>query len=125
MDIQRIRREIHQALQHFPNIETLTSVGGEIWIKAALQTSAGGVYVIAVTFADYPSQMPKVLVVAPKVQHTMHMYNSGHICYMHPNMWNPGRHDVMFVMAQAAVWLNKHEVYKAKGKWPGPGLKHN
>ena len=124
MDLQRIRRDIQYALEHFPNIETQTSLNGEISLKAALQTSAGQIYVVSMTFAGYPSQLPKIMVIVPKVQHSMHMYNSGHICYMHPTMWNPGKHDVKFVLAQAAVWLNKNEVYKVRGVWPGPHLKH-
>jgi hypothetical protein len=78
-----------------------------------------------VTFTGYPSTMPKVQVIAPAVTHSKHMYTSGHICYMHPNMWNPARHDLKFVLAQTAVWLAKHEVYKVKGVWPGPQLAHS
>jgi len=43
---------------------------------------------------------------------------------MHPNVWNPAKHDLQFVLAQTAVWLNKHEVYNRTGRWPGPGLAH-
>jgi len=111
-------------MEHFPNIETHMTVEGGIYIKAALQTSVGQIYVISMTFSGYPSEMPKVIVITPAVTHVKHMYTAGHICYMHPNVWNPAKHDVKFVLAQAAVWLNKHEVYKQKGIWPGPGLAH-
>lgn len=124
MNIQRVRNDIAVALGHFPNIETYTTTSGGLYIKAALQTSVGQMYVIMVTFLDYPSAMPKVSVVTPTVQHSMHMYNTGHICYMHPNFWNPARHDLKFVLYQTAVWLNKHEIYKYKGVWPGPQLEH-
>lgn len=124
MNVHLIRSEIQRAMEHFPNIETHTTVEGGIYIKAALQTSVGQIYVISMTFRAYPSEMPKVIVITPAVTHGKHMYTAGHICYMHPNMWNPAKHDVKFVLAQAAVWLNKHEVYKQKGIWPGPGLAH-
>lgn len=124
MNVQRIRIEIQQTMQHFPNVETYATADGGIYIKAALQTSVGQAYVLAVTFVGYPSEMPKVTVITPAVTHVKHMFTAGNICYMHPNMWNPARHDLKFVLAQAAVWLNKHEVYKRTSRWPGPGLAH-
>lgn len=124
MNVQRIQWDIQCAMEHFPNIDTHTTAGGGIYIKALLQTAVGHMYVISVTFEEYPSKMPKVTVITPAVTHTKHMYSSGNICYMHPNFWNPAKHDLMFVLAQSAVWLNKHEVYKQKGVWPGRGLAH-
>lgn len=124
MNVQRIQLEIRQTMEHFPNIETDTTTEGGVFIKALLQTSVGQVYVISVTFVGYPSEMPKVTVITPAITHSKHMYSAGHICYMHPTVWNPAKHDLKFVLAQAAVWLNKHEVYKQKGVWPGPGLAH-
>jgi len=124
VSIQRIRTEIRAALEHFPNIDSYTTNDGGIYIKAALQTSVGQMYIVMVTFGGYASTMPKVTVSAPAVKHGMHMYQGGHICYMHPSVWNPARHDLLYVLAQAAVWLNKHEIYMAKGVWPGPSLAH-
>ena len=123
MNVQRIRWEIQQAIEHFPNIESYPTTDGGIYIKALLQTSVGQVYVVAMTFVGYPSEMPKVGV-TPAVTHTKHIYSDGHICYMHPSVWNPAKHDLKYVLAQTAVWLNKHEVYKRKGIWPGPELLH-
>lgn len=124
MDLQRVQADIRTAASHFPNIDTHHTADGGLYIKALLATSVGRVYVVNVTFAGYPSVMPKVTVVAPAVKHGMHMYVAGHICYMHPSVWNPGRHDVKHALAEAAVWLNKHEVYVATGRWPGPSLGH-
>jgi ubiquitin-protein ligase len=124
MNVQRIQWEIRQAVEHFPNIESHAATDGGIYIKALLQTSVGQVYVIAVTFVGYPSEMPKVTVITPAVTHSKHMYSAGNICYMHPSVWNPAKHDLKFVLFQTAVWLNKHEIYIRKGVWPGPGLSH-
>ncbi len=124
MNIPRIRTEIRAASEHFPNIETYTTTDGSLYIKAALQTSVGQMYVVMVTFAGYPSTLPKVTVLAPAVRHGMHMYRGGYICYMYPSYWNPAKHDLLYVLAQAAVWLNKNEIYMAKGVWPGPSLAH-
>jgi hypothetical protein len=65
MNVQRIRSEIQQTMQHFPNIETYATTDGGLYIKAALQTSIGQLYVLAVTFVGYPSEMPKVTVITP------------------------------------------------------------
>ncbi len=120
MDLQRIRWEIQRAMAQFPNIETYPTIGGGICIKALLQTSVGQIYVLRVTFVGYPFEIPKVTVISPAVTHSKHMYTSGNICYMHPNLWNPAKHDLVFVLAQSSVWLNKHEVYEQKSVWPGP-----
>ena len=124
MDLQRIRWDILQAAGQFPNIETHTTLGGDIYIKALLQTSVGQLYVISIHFTGYPFDLPRVAVVSPTVKHNQHMYTNGNICYMHPSLWNPAKHDLIYVLAQSSVWLNKHEVYKQKGVWPGPGLPH-
>ena len=124
MELQRVRQDIQGAREHFPTIEAFPTVEGGIYIKAALQTSVGQAYVISVTFASYPSAMPKVTVVAPAISHGQHMYKSGHICYMHPSCWNPSKHDLKYTLCQAAVWLNKHEIYKTTGRWPGPSMAH-
>ena len=31
--------------------------------------------------------------------HAPHRYQGGHICYLHPSMWNPGAHHLTFVIA--------------------------
>jgi len=123
MNVARIQLEIRQAAEHFPNIESHATTDGGIYVKAALQTSVGQMYVVAVTFVGYPSTMPRVTVIAPAVQNG-HMYVAGHICFMHPSGWNPAKHDLKYVLAQTAVYLNKHEIYKVKGEWPGRSLPH-
>jgi hypothetical protein len=125
MDIQRIRSEVIQALATFALIEAYPTNDGGVYVKAGLQTSVGNVYVAAIYFPNYPNQMPKVFINKPAVQTaTGHQYTDGHICYLHPNMWNPGLHNLTFVLARTAKWLNKYEVWRCTGKWPGAGIKH-
>ena len=124
MDVQRIHSEVRVASQHFPNIEAIPTTDGGVWVKACLQTSVGRIYMLGVYFDGYPYEMPKVFVTKPTLGYTIHIYNAGNICYMHPNVWNPGRHDLKHVLFQAAVWLNKYEVFQQRGKWPGPGISH-
>jgi hypothetical protein len=39
-------------------------------------------------------------------------------------MWNPGIHSLAFVLARAAKWLNKYDVWRVRGKWPGAEIRH-
>jgi hypothetical protein len=125
MDIPRIRNEVAVATMTFPNVELHANGSGGVFVKALFQTSAGGVYFTEIQFANYPSEMPKVFVKKPDLGlHAAHRYNVGNICYLHPNYWNPGRHHLTFVLGRAAKWLNKYEVYRRTGKWPGAEILH-
>jgi hypothetical protein len=124
VDIQRIRTEVSLAMRSFALVEAYPTVDGGVYVKAGLQTSAGNAYIASLTFLNYPSQMPRVEISKPTLPQTPHRYNGGHICYLHPNMWNPGRHNIEFVLARTAKWLNKYEVWRATGRWPGAQLQH-
>jgi hypothetical protein len=125
MNIQRIRNEVTQAAAAFAWLEVRpTSDGQGVFVKAAMQTSVGNVYTLTINFPNYPNQMPKVFVSQPSLRVSPHKYNDDSICYLHPSMWNPGVHNLTFVMARAAKWLNKYEVYCAKDRWPGAQMKH-
>ena len=125
MDIQRIRSEVTQATTEFALVEAHPTNEGGVFVKTGLQTSVGNVYVAAIYFPNYPSQMPKVFITKPGLlPGTGHQYNDGNICYLHPNMWNPGRHNLTFVLKRIAKWLNKYEVWRWRGEWPGAEVKH-
>lgn len=124
MDIQRIRSEVTQAATTFALVEAHPSNDGGVFVKTLLQTSVGNAYFAAIYFLNYPSQMPKVFITRPALQFSPHRYTEGNICYLHPNMWNPGRHNLTFVLAHAAKWLNKYEVWRIRGTWPGAGIAH-
>ena len=125
MDLQRIRLEVAQAQSTFGVLEIrATSDGSGVFAKAGLQTSVGNLYIIQINFANYPYQMPSVAVTQPAIRAgTPHRYTNG-ICYLHPSMWNPGQHNLTFVLGRAAKWLNKYEVWCAKGRWPGAQMAH-
>ena len=125
MDIQRIRSEIARATDSFWAVELYPTNDGGVFIKAGFQTSACHGYIATVTFANYPNQMPRVYITKPALQSGCpHRYQEGNICYLHPNMWNPGRHDLTFVLARTAKWLNKAEVWRYNGAWPGAEVAH-
>lgn len=124
MNLARVQRDIANAQQRFDYIEAHPTDTGGLMALVALQTSRR-VYILAVKFADmYPSKMPDVFVRKPVLEPSPHQYSNNRICYLHPSFWNPGRHDLRFVIARAAKWLAKYEVYRAQGRWPGVGIDH-
>jgi ubiquitin-protein ligase len=124
MDISRIHREFGEAQARFQYLELHPTSEGTVYAKTALQTPIQ-MYVLSIRFPDnYPNEMPRVYVDAPHISNAPHMYRNGNICYMHPSMWNPGIHNLSFVIGRAAKWLNKFEVWRHRGKWPGAELLH-
>ena len=125
MDFNRIQRELTEAQRAFASVQIYPTSDGKVYVKAALQTSPSRTYVLSVRFSDnYPNEMPRVSVDAPTITSAPHRYQNGNICYLHPSMWNPGTHNLSFVIWRAAKWLSKFEVWKAKGYWPGASLRH-
>lgn len=125
MDPYRIRSEFNQAYSSFPNIELYQNYDGSLHVKAILQTSVGKQYIASIFFTNlYPNEMPNVYITAPKISSAPHMYKSGSICYLYPTMWNPGRHNLEFVIVRTAKWLNKYEVWKNTYRWPGASIPH-
>ena len=124
MDVGRIQREFSEAQKTFAYLELHPTTDGKVYAKTALQTVAA-IYVLSIKFPEgYPNEMPRVYVDAPAITNAPHRYNAGNICYLHPSMWNPGTHDLAFVIWRAAKWLSKYEVWKVKGRWPGASLQH-
>ncbi len=125
MDIHRIQREVAQARLKFAFVELHPTGNGEVFVKACFQTTARATYVVSVFFPNYPTQMPRIYVTTPQFSiNPPHRYKDGNICYMHPNFWNPGRHDLEFVLARTAKWLNKYDVWRATSTWPGAQIEH-
>lgn len=126
MDLARVRREIDDARRNFSLIESHPTTDGRLYVLGALQTVPGRYYTLSITFPDvYPHGMPLVFVRKPTLHpNTLHRYPDGNICYMHPRMWNPGQHTLTFVIARAAKWLSKYEVWLATGRWVGAQIAH-
>lgn len=125
MDLLRIRRELEDACLHFEYVQLNPTTDGKVFAKVALQ-AGNSTYISAIYFPDsYPYQMPKVYISKPTISNSApHQYSQGNICYLHPNMWNPGRHDLKFVIIRTAKWLSKYEVWKLRGRWAGAEIKH-
>ena len=125
VNLPRIRREFEEARQRFDYIELNPTSDGNVYVKVALQTPQQ-LYIASIYFPDtYPNEMPKVHIVKPTFAGSPpHYYQAGNICYLHPTMWNPGMHHLTFVVMRTAKWLNKYEVWKRTGSWPGASIAH-
>ena len=124
MNLARIRQEIAAAQRYFDYVEGHPTGEGGVMALIALQT-ARHVYTMAVSFPEsYPNAMPEVHVRRPVLAPSPHRYSNNRICFLHPHMWNPGRHNLTFVIERAAKWLAKYEVYQQTGRWPGAGIAH-
>lgn len=126
MDIGKIHRELAEAQRTFALVELRPTTDGKVYARTALHTSVGRNYVLSIQFPDsYPNEMPRVFIDAPAIAQAPHRYQGGAICFLHPSMWNPGAHNLTFVIARAAKWLNKYEVWRSNGGvWPGAEIKH-
>ena len=128
MDMSRIQREFADAQRTFALVELRPTTDGKVYARTALQTTAGHNYVLSIKFPDtYPYEMPRVFIDAPAITYAPHRYQAGNICYLHPSMWNPGTHNLAFVIWRAAKWLNKYEVWRNNGgtSWPGAEIRHD
>jgi ubiquitin-protein ligase len=124
MNLYRIQQEFAEAQNTFAFVELHPTTDGKVFAKTALQTAAS-MYVLSIKFPDnYPNEIPRVYVDAPAITNAPHRYQQGNICYLHPSMWNPGTHHLTFVIARAAKWLSKYEVWRTRGTWPGAEIKH-
>ena len=126
MDIARIQREFAEAQRHFAPSNCGPTTDGKVYAKTALQTGPDG-------NTSFPSGFPTITPTKCRAftstrlrsRNAPHRYQGGHICYLHPSMWNPGAHNLAFVIARAAKWLNKYEVWRSNGgKWPGAQIRH-
>lgn len=126
MDIYRIQNEFNQARQHFSIVELYPTLEGKVYVKAALQPTPQQCYIVKIDFPDsYPNEMPRVYIIKPEINSSApHQYNTGNICYLLPSMWNPGIHNLLFVIQRATKWLAKYEVWKWDRIWPGAEVKH-
>ena len=124
MNLLQVQKEILFAQRKFDYVEGHPTSGGSIKVLVALQTIVR-FYTLEIQFPDeYPYSMPKVWVRKPMLQYSPHRYEGDQICYMHPSLWNPGRHDLTFVLQRTSKWLSKYEVYRNSTRWPGAGIHH-
>lgn len=66
----------------------------------------------------YPNIAPKVYV-SPIVNDAPHRWQDGALCIFGAmTNWNPGKHNIAFVLTLARKWLSDYSEWRDKGHWP-------
>jgi hypothetical protein len=114
-----------QRLGSFPSFRLLGSNGSVTAAEGTLDTQNGNTYALRIDLTRYPFALPFVYprdwVVHPDAPHK---FNNGAICIMRSDQWRQ-HFTVALVIAKAAIWLGKYEIWKRNGHvWPGLGQPH-
>jgi hypothetical protein len=114
-----------EKLRVFPAFALLGASGLITAAEGAIDTQSGNTYGIRITLDSYPYSLPKVYpkgwTLHPDVPHK---YNDGTLCIMRSAQWR-SYFTVALVVAKAAIWLGKYEIWKRNGHiWPGLEQKH-
>ncbi len=109
-----------QKLKMFPAFALLGANGHIRAAEGALDTQYNNTYGLRITLENYPYALPKLFpkgwTVAPGVPHK---FSDGSICIMKSGQWQQF-FTVALVVAKAAIWLGKYEIWKRNGhQWPG------
>lgn len=120
---RRLYNEQRTMAENFRQFSFLQSRQGEVYVAGGLRTNAGNVYQVKIELpGDYPHSIPVIFPVGWKAK-CPHIYNAGNLCIMRPDQWRP-IFSLAFVVSKTALWLNKYDVYRSKGYWPGNEQQH-
>lgn len=123
--LSRIEAEKRKLKLHFPQFSIYDSGGTILEARGWLKTNAGNTYGILIkATSKYPYELPTVHPQDWTVKSgTPHLYQGGSLCIMRAAQWTFS-FTIAFVVAKTALWLNKYEVFKTSGRWPGKGQTH-
>ncbi|KUN17312.1 hypothetical protein AQJ23_40945 [Streptomyces antibioticus] len=111
---------------HFPGFHLTATPREDSWAVAwgMLSTFTGEYYGIGISLPEgYPHSLPQVWPYDWKPVTNPHMYSDGTLCVMKPGQWS-SFFSVAAVVAKAAIWLNKYEIWVERQEWPGPQQPH-
>lgn len=129
LDLVRSRMSVEKEKmqQHFPSFDFYSADGRISSVRGYITTSYGNSYYIRVAVgAGYPYQLPDVTLPNYTIESSCpHRFNDGRICIMRSGQWSSSL-SLAFVVAKAALWLNKYDSWKRNGcrAWPGKGQSH-
>lgn len=64
----------------------------------------------------YPNVTPNVSIDGLE-KRTPHTWADGSICFLRDGRWNPGKHDLSFVVAKTQEWIEGYQGWITRGKW--------
>ncbi len=111
----------------FPGFNFYTRDGRVSSVRGKLITNYGNTYSVRIEIPErYPYQLPDIRLPYHSIaQGCPHQYTGDRICVMRSAQWSTSL-SVAFLVAKAAIWLNKYDLWRDKGKrrWPGKGQSH-
>jgi len=115
--------ESEKIKRHFPNFSILQNQNGNISaVSGYLTTSYGISYLVRIELPlAYPYTMPNAKVTNSAIDTSCgHAYSSNELCLMKSEQWSSTL-SIAFLIAKAAIWLNKYDVWRNTGRirWPG------
>ncbi|MBO3747398.1 hypothetical protein J5X84_15075 [Streptosporangiaceae bacterium NEAU-GS5] len=120
---RRLFLEQQKLQKYFPQFGFTKSRDGSLAVSGSLRTNSGYVYALRIELGEhYPHQIPHIRPVGWNST-CPHVYESGALCIMRPDQWR-SIFSIAFVVAKSAIWLNKFEVYRQRGYWPGNAQPH-
>ena len=114
-----------QKLRTFPKFSLLSSGGSVVAAEGILDTQYNNTYALRIELTNYPFSLPKVRPNGWSIHPSSpHQFNDGSICVMRSDQWRRN-FTVALIVAKAAIWLGKYEIWKRNGHfWPGLGQRH-
>ncbi len=128
-DINRSRWavESEKLKSQFPGFNFYTLDGRISSVKGKLTTNFGNTYHVKINIPEgYPYILPEIELPYHSIDPGCpHKYSDGRICVMRSAQWSTSL-SLAFLVAKTAIWLNKYDLWKYKGKrrWPGKGQSH-
>jgi len=119
--IHKINKELDRLHQKGENSLLKFSDKNELEI---LFKEAGDEYEITLKIVlphGYPNNAPKIFA-SPIINDAPHRWKDGSLCIFGVMAnWNPGKHNIAFVLNLAKKWLSNYSEWQKKGRWPNQG----
>jgi hypothetical protein len=114
-----------EKLRLFPSFALLGTNAQITAAEGAIESQNNNTYRLRIVLMNYPYALPKVYPVGWTIHPAApHKFADGSICIMRSDQWRQ-QFTVALVVAKAAIWLGKYEIWKRNGHtWPGLGQHH-
>ncbi len=111
----------------FPEFKFYALDGQVSSVRGNLTTNYGNTYFVSIKIPEgYPYVLPDIELPYHSIASGCpHIYTGDRICVMRSVQWSSSL-SLAFLVAKAAIWLNKYDLWENKGKrrWPGKGQSH-
>jgi hypothetical protein len=117
-EAERMHREQALLKTHFPEFQLVRERSAQNYVAQGVLSTHVNLYAVRVRAPlNYPYVMPDIIPVAWKATGP-HTYSSGNLCVMQADQWR-NSYSLALLVAKAAIWVNKYELYQETGEWPG------